>query len=75
MSKTDPAFDTPCSVCEAPAGEGCRDDAGVPQPKTSMHFWRAMGQRKAQLRHTGEFDADGGGIFEVVDADTEEVTA
>jgi hypothetical protein len=52
---TDPAFNRPCSVCGAPAGEGCRDDDGVPQPMTSMHFWRAMGVKpSAPLQQTDE---------------------
>ena len=54
MSKTDPAFDRPCSVCGAPAGEGCRDDDGVPQPKTSMHIGRVTGGKPLVVRLTGE---------------------
>jgi hypothetical protein len=69
MKPRDPAFDRACPACDAPPGEGCRDDDGVPQPMTSMHFWRAMGKEKAQLRHTGHFDADGGGIFEALDGE------
>jgi len=68
----DPAFDTSCPVCAAPAGEGCRDDDGVPRPMTSMHIGRVTGGKPLVVRHTGRFAADGGGIFDVVDAEAEE---
>ena len=72
MKTHDPAFDRPCSVCGAPSGEGCRDDDGLPRPMTSMHIGRVTGGKPLVVRHTGRFDADGGGIFDVVDAETEE---
>ena len=65
----DPAVDFPCSVCDAPPGEGCRDDDGVPQPMISMHMARLTGGKPLTVRHTGCYAADGGGIFETVDAD------
>jgi len=70
----DPAFDLACPICNAPPGEGCRDDDGVPRPMTSMHIGRVTGGKPLIVRHTGRFDADGGGIFDVVDNETEEQT-
>ena len=39
----DPAFDLPCSVCDAPPGEGCRDDDGVPKPSYGAGVKTAAG--------------------------------
>jgi hypothetical protein len=41
---------------------------------TSMHIGRVTGGKPLIVRHTGRFDADGGGIFDVVDDETVEQT-
>lgn len=62
------AFNIPCPVCGAEAGRGCIDeDNGTEQPMTSMHAGRAFNTSgPIVVRHTGEFDADGGAILEEV---------
>ena len=72
MKPRDPAFDRACPACDAPPGEGCRDDDGVPQPMTSMHVARLTGGKPLIIQHTGRFSPDGGGIFDVMDDETGE---
>lgn len=66
MKERNEAFDRPCAACGAEPGHGCIED-GEEQPMTGMHAARAFDTAGPILvRHTGEFDADGGAILEEV---------
>lgn len=62
-----------CGVCGAQPGNPCLDVApedggdGRPMPRGVYHVRRCIpGTGPVRVRHTGTFDADGGGVFEVV---------
>lgn len=67
------AFDRSCPACGAEPGRGCIED-GVEWPLAGMHAARAFGTAgPIMVRHTGEFNEEGGAILELVDDPTEEV--
>lgn len=66
-----------CRVCDAQPGAPCLDVGGGdgpgdgrPMPRGVYHARRAFaGTGPIRLRHTGRFNAEGGGVFDVVPAD------
>lgn len=63
----DESFDRPCPVCGAEPNHGCIED-GVEHPMTWSHLGRAFDRPgPITVRHTGQFNADGGAILEVVE--------
>lgn len=69
---TPEAFSRPCAACGAEAGRGCIED-GVEWPMAGMHAARAFNTSgPITVRHTGEFNEDGGAVLELVDQPTEE---
>ncbi len=70
----DDTLQRPCGVCDAQPGDPCRDVGGDdgpgdgrPMPRGVYHARRAFpGTGPIRLRHTGELNAEGGGVFEVV---------
>lgn len=71
-SGTNEAFNRSCAACGAQPGHGCIED-GVEWPMAGMHAARAFDTSGPILvRHTGEFDEEGGAILEHVNGRTEE---
>lgn len=66
MKKRNEAFDRPCPACGAKPGRGCIED-DEEMPMTGMHAARAFNTAGPILvRHTGQFDEDGGAVLEEV---------
>lgn len=70
---TPEAFSRPCSACGAEAGRGCIED-GVEWPMAGMHAARAFNTSgPITVRHTGEFNEDGGAVLELEEPESETV--
>lgn len=72
----DDPINRPCHVCHTKPGEPCQglDDNGEPTGERvrSFHAGRVFGPGPIVVRHTGRTNADGGGIFEQVELDSDE---
>lgn len=65
-------IDKYCHVCDAKPGDPCQDLDGNDNPTGEMmpnafHAGRVFGPGPIVVQHTGEYNADGGGIFSLIE--------
>ena len=74
--RPDATINKPGHVCHVGPGEACQDlddnDEPTGERMHAFHAGRVFGPSPIVVRHTGRTNADGGGIFEQVELDSDE---